>query len=132
MNVQKLIAANIDVVTGGLNVTGDTAGFEKQSITDLIPGIIQVILGLLGIITLCLAIYAGFLYLTSQGNKETVEKAKKILIYTALGMVIIMASYAISSFLLGSLDNLFTNPEITRPAPAPEPEIDMSEEDLFP
>lgn len=130
MSDQKLIAANIDIVTGGLTVTGNTtAGFEQQSITALVPGIIQVILGLLGIVTLCLAIYAGFLYLTSQGNKETVEKAKKILTYTALGMVVILSSFAISSFLLGSLNNLFTNPEPT--APPPEPEIDMSGETLY-
>ncbi|MFA6132104.1 MAG: hypothetical protein WC702_03550 [Patescibacteria group bacterium] len=108
MNDSKLLAAAIDTVTEGLTVTGSTAGFSNQTLIDLIPGAINVLLGLLGIVALAFTIYAGILYLTSQGNKDAVEKAKKVLTYSAIGMVLIVASYAISNYLLGALISLFS------------------------
>ena len=108
MSGQKIIASAINTVTDNLNVAKNSAGFEQLSAVDLIPGAIKVVLGSLGIIAIGLIIYSGFLYLTSQGNKEPVEKAKKILTYAIIGMVVIIASYAISGYLLGVLSSIIT------------------------
>jgi heme/copper-type cytochrome/quinol oxidase subunit 2 len=90
----------MDTVLGGLNTAGETAGFEDQNLIDLMPATINVILGMMGILVFGFFIYAGILYLTSQGNKEMVEKAKKIMQYTVLGMLVIIAAYAIVSYVL--------------------------------
>jgi len=109
MTESKLLAAAMDTVVKGLTDTGDTAGFGGgKNIIDMIPAAINVLLGLLGIVALVFIIYSGILYLTSQGNKEMVEKAKKVLTYSALGMVIIVASYAIANYLMGALSAIVT------------------------
>ncbi|MFH1255261.1 MAG: IPT/TIG domain-containing protein [bacterium] len=65
--------------------------------------IIRMILGFLGIAAVCLIIYAGWLYMTAEGEEEKVEKAKKILIGASIGMAICLASFAIASFVLNRL-----------------------------
>jgi len=103
MSGQKIIASAIDTVTSNLGVAGESAGFSEQvSVLDLIPPAINIVLGLLGIITLFLTVYSGFLYLTSRGDKDAVEKAKKILTYSVIGLVVIIASFAITNYFFGA------------------------------
>lgn len=47
-------------------------------------------------------VYAGFLYLTSFGNEEQSGKAKNILLWVALGIILIFSAYAITSTLIGA------------------------------
>lgn len=72
-----------------------------------LPGIIQTaisaFLGLLGIIFLVLIIYAGFEWMTAQGDEEKVTKAKDTLTRAVIGLVIIIAAYSITYFVFSSL-----------------------------
>jgi len=54
----------------------------------------------LGLIALVIVLYAGFMWMTSGGNEEKISKAKKILSAGVIGLIIILASYAITSFIL--------------------------------
>ncbi len=47
-------------------------------------------------------IYAGFLYMTSQGNMEQLKKARGMMVNAAIGLIIIFASYAITTFVVNS------------------------------
>lgn len=60
-------------------------------------------LGFLGIIAVCLLLYAGFLWMNAGGNDEKISKAKKILINATIGLIIILASFGIVSFILSRL-----------------------------
>jgi len=62
--------------------------------------VINIILGFLGVIAVGLISYAGFLWLTSNGNEEKIETAKKILRNGIIGLVIILASWGIAMFIL--------------------------------
>ena len=90
--------ASLETIGGSL---GDDLG--SQSLEQLIASIIQVLLSVLGIIFLILTIYAGFLYLTSQGDKDKAGKAIKLLTQAVIGLVIIIAAYAISAFVIEAL-----------------------------
>lgn len=54
----------------------------------------------LGLIATAFIIYGGFLYITSSGDDTATEKAKKILIYSAIGILIILISFALVNTLL--------------------------------
>ena len=69
----------------------------------MIARIVQIILGFLGIIAVGLIIYGGFLWMTSNGNEEQISRAKKTLINAVIGLIIILASFGIVSFILASL-----------------------------
>lgn len=95
-----LAAAGPDV---GLNYPAGTGLSNSQDIRIIIAKIIRVIIGFLGVIALGLIMYAGWLWMTSEGNEEKIEQAKKLLTNAVIGLIIILASFAIASFILNSL-----------------------------
>lgn len=66
-------------------------------------GIINVFLGVLGIVFVVLIIYAGYLWMTSAGSEEKTRKAKNILTNSAIGLAIILSAWAITRFVLCGL-----------------------------
>ena len=66
----------------------------------LIGIVIKSVMGILGTITLVMIIYGGFIWMTSSGNSEKTKKARDIIIWASLGIVVIFASYAILNTVL--------------------------------
>ncbi len=87
-----------------LNKVGPEAGVAtgtgdpNVTLLPLIGTILNVALGLLGVILLVLTIYSGFLWMTAQGNEETVTKAKTLLRNAIIGLIITLAAYSIASY----------------------------------
>ncbi len=87
-----------------LEETARIAGYgEPKGIAAIVGGLIAIFLSLLGIIFLCLVIYGGFIWMTSGGNEQKILKAKKTLTDSTIGLIIILSSYAITSFVIRSL-----------------------------
>lgn len=80
-----------------------SGGLPEKNIQTMIVTVINTILGLLGIIFLVIIIYAGFLWMTAGGNDDQVGKAKKLIINSIIGIVIIVGAYAISYFVLNAV-----------------------------
>jgi hypothetical protein len=87
----------------GINYPAGTGLSNSQDIRIIIAKIIRVAIGFLGIIAVGLIIYAGWLWMTSEGNEEKVGQAKKILTNAIVGLIIILSAFAIVSFILNSL-----------------------------
>jgi type IV secretory pathway VirB2 component (pilin) len=77
-----------------------TSGDLKQ----VIKSIINTVLGLLGFIAVIFIIYAGILYVTDGGGGDNLEKAKNIIKNAIIGIVIIIASFAIVNFAFNITD----------------------------
>lgn len=75
----------------------------------IIASVINVLLSLLGIIAVILIIYAGFLWMTAGGDKEKVKKATDIMKNSAIGLIIILAAWGISNFILTSANSVVTD-----------------------
>ena len=73
---------------------------NSSSLSTTVGKIIKIVLGLLGTIFLALTVYAGALWLTAAGEESKVEKAMGILKTAAIGLVIILAAYSITYFVL--------------------------------
>jgi len=94
-----------------LKLTATLAGLPTE---ELNPGataayIINLALSLVGIIAVIIVIYAGFLWLTSSGSEEKVTKAKTILSSALIGLLIIFSAYAITRFVISSIDRSTSN-----------------------
>jgi hypothetical protein len=94
--------ASATAIDLGISYASGT-GLANTDPRAMIARIIQIFLGLLGIITIVLIVVAGFLWMTAGGNEEQVDNAKKILINAVIGLLIILASFAIATFVLNSL-----------------------------
>lgn len=51
-------------------------------------------------------IYAGFLFVFSQGNKEKLSKAKTVLLYTIIGAAIFLGAEAIAKLIVETIKGL--------------------------
>ncbi len=69
-------------------------------VISLVVLITNYVLGFLGIVSLTAVIYAGVLYVANFGAEDLTTKAKSIITYVAIGIVIIMMSYAIVNTLV--------------------------------
>jgi len=75
----------------------------QGTLGDNITLIINYFLGLLGLIAVAFLIYAGILMVTAGGEEGNVEKAKKIITFAVIGIVIIVLSYTIVGFIANIL-----------------------------
>lgn len=90
---------------GGTDAEATTITVAKTtSLGANITSLINYFLGFLGLIAVAMLIYGGVLMVTSGGNEEGVGKAKKIITYAAIGIVIIMLSYSIVTFVTSALN----------------------------
>lgn len=106
--VQSLAQGCDDTAAPGDVLGLDCAGTKYSGLSDEDPRIITVriinfVLSLLGIVSVIIILYAGFTWMTAGGNEEKVGSAKKILSAAVMGLIIILTSYSIMSFVLRSL-----------------------------
>ncbi|MDP2708784.1 MAG: pilin [bacterium] len=73
------------------------------SITLLLGKIINSVMGVIGSLALAMFIYGGAVWMLSGGNQERVAKGKNILIWAAMGLVVIFTSYALVKFILTTI-----------------------------
>lgn len=85
-------------------IKGGTSINAQEAVPSLIGTIVGVILSFLGAIFFLLILYAGFLWMTAFGVADKVEKAKEILINASVGLLIVLAAYAISRFVFTGLE----------------------------
>ena len=103
------------VNTGGLNEVGRTAYTSTTAPRDIrmvIVDMIKTVLGFLGIISTVIILFAGFKWMTSGGNEENVTSAKKMLTAGVIGLVIILFSYALATFILKYLSAAATGTQV--------------------
>ena len=82
-----------EVVQGNFNEeTGE------NSLLEFVGYIITVFLSLFGVIFVFLVIYAGFTWMTAQGDKGKVDRAQTTIKVAIIGLIITVAAYAIWQF----------------------------------
>ncbi|MBT4209909.1 MAG: hypothetical protein HOE19_03280 [Candidatus Komeilibacteria bacterium] len=75
----------------------------SKPLRETIGGVINIILGFLGILTTLIILFGGFKWMTSYGSSEKVDEAKKLIGAGVVGLVIILTAYAVSRFVLSEL-----------------------------
>lgn len=81
----------------------EATGLSSQDIRITIAKLIRIFFGLLGLVAVIIIMYGGFTYMTSAGNPEKIDKAKKVLIGAVIGLIICLTAFAIVQFVLQAL-----------------------------
>ena len=94
----------VDAFFGGDTTFVDSSGLgSEDDLPAMIGGLIQTAMGFLGIVAVVIVLIGGFLWMTAAGDDKKVESAKKLLGAGVIGLIIIMAAYAITAFVLSQL-----------------------------
>lgn len=91
----------------GLKATADKTGHTKQKIfnsadsIDYSAGrIIQILLSLVGVVFMIFLFYGGILWMTAGGTEKRIDRAKKIMSESIVGLLIVLLAYAVSYFVI--------------------------------
>jgi hypothetical protein len=102
-------SSGMNTAVTGVSINTKIANPLGPNITD-IPTFINVIVSfvlLIGIPIIVLAvIYAGFLFVTAQGNSEKLKKAKTTLLYTLIGAALLLGSFVIAKAIQGTVNQI--------------------------
>ncbi len=97
VNAQGLInpednPQKISVATGG-----------QTNARQLVLTILNFFLGFLGLLAVIMIIYGGFLYVSAAGDQGKIDNGKKIIMYSIVGIIIILLSFAIVNTVLSGI-----------------------------
>jgi len=68
-------------------------GGDVAQVESFIRNVIKLITGLAGLIATGFFVAGGFTYITSSGNPEQLDKAKRTLTWSAIGLAIVIAAF---------------------------------------
>lgn len=75
-------------------------GLGDSDPREIAANIIQILLGLLGIIAVVIILVGGFKWMTAAGNEDKVTEAKKLLGAGIIGLLIVLAAWALAMFII--------------------------------
>jgi hypothetical protein len=101
-----MIALASDKYTGYLDTVQDAAQLPTGNLFGIIGAAIATILTVLGVLLVLYILWAGFIWMTSQGEKDKVKKAQDMIKNAIIGLVVIFAAYAITTFVMNALTSV--------------------------
>lgn len=88
----------------GLGATAQEAGVPtNRNLQQLAGDIIGTALSFISVVFFMLMIYGGFLWMTARGNSDQEGKARDTIFGAVIGIIIVLAAYAITSFVFDNL-----------------------------
>jgi cytochrome bd-type quinol oxidase subunit 2 len=76
-----------------------TAPATETTLATMLGLVISVALSILGVIFIFITILAGYQWMTAQGNEQSITKAKESMTRAIIGLIVVIASYAIWTFI---------------------------------
>ncbi len=70
---------------------------DVGKIQSFIQSVIQVLVTMSGLVAAGFIVWGGIGYITSSGNPEALEKSKKTILYSAIGLVLVLGAFVISN-----------------------------------
>ncbi|MGB4762545.1 MAG: hypothetical protein WBP12_04290 [Candidatus Saccharimonas sp.] len=87
-----------ECITSGVDSAGGSGA--PTDVDNLIKTIVNVLLFILGAVSVIMIVVGGFKYVTSQGESSSLTSAKNTILYAVVGLVVAIAAYAIVNFVV--------------------------------
>lgn len=72
--------------------TGDISTIET-----FIKNIIGILVKLAGLVAAGFFVWGGFGYITSSGNPESLDRSKKTILYSAIGLAVVLGAFVLTN-----------------------------------
>lgn len=73
------------------------ASADVTKIETFIKSIIQILVTLAGLVSAGFFVWGGFGYITSSGNPETLDRSKKTILYSAIGLAVVLGAFVLTN-----------------------------------
>ena len=99
------VAAGLPLVVVGTAFAADPAGVSQ--VQSFIKSIIQVLAGFAGLVATGFFVVGGYSYITSSGNPEHLDRAKRTVMWSAIGLAITIGAFVLSNIVTTLATNAF-------------------------
>ena len=73
------------------------AAADVTKIETFVKSIIQVLVTIAGLVAAGFFVWGGIGYITSSGNPESLDRSKKTLLYSAIGLAVVLAAFVLTN-----------------------------------
>ena len=80
---------------------------DVSKVTNFMTNIIEILVALAGILAALFFVWGGVGYITSSGNPENLEKSKKTILYSAIGLAISLGAYVLVNIVTQTAQSAF-------------------------
>ena len=93
--------AVVNFIAGSINSAPGDFGLPSGSATDITASVLNSVYIVAGITALITIIIGGYMYTISGGNPGEVEKSKNTILYSVIGLIVIIIAFAVTQFIVG-------------------------------
>lgn len=88
----------------GFTATGDNVqGGTGKGLKGIIKDVVDILLFIIGVLSVIMLIIGGIRYTTSNGNPEQIKAAKSTIMYAVIGLIIAILAFAIVNFVVNNI-----------------------------
>lgn len=91
--------SGVDCVQQGAN-KADTGGGNVSTLDQGISTVVNILLFLIGAVSVIMIVIGGIKYTTSNGNADQTKSAKNTILYAIVGLVVAILAYALVDFVI--------------------------------
>ena len=95
--------AQVDPFGGKKDDLNSSLGLGNRDPREIAGSVINVLMGFLGIIAVVIILMGGFKWMTAVGGEDKIAEAKKMITAGVIGLVIILAAWGITIFVLNAM-----------------------------
>ncbi|MEZ7820903.1 MAG: hypothetical protein QMB51_01185 [Patescibacteria group bacterium] len=109
VNAEESINTYIDPIGSQMSFDPNSSSMETAASTligQIASNFINRLFGIIGIIVLCLFVWAGLQYILARGSSEKVKKANGVMKWSVIGLLIVFSSYIIINFMFTVIKKL--------------------------
>ena len=113
-NVLKLILAFfiVPIISWSFDVPGHVSGIQNplrpeiSTFSAFLTTLLNIIITIALPIVVLAIVYSGFLFVTAQGKETKLEKAKKVIVWTLIGGVLVLGAQVVATAIQGTVKEL--------------------------
>ena len=84
-------------------IDAGAAGIQKVDADSLLTNILNMVYYIGGSVAVIVIVFAGIMYVASAGDAGRITRAKNMILYAVVGLIVILAAFAITNFVIGRL-----------------------------
>lgn len=81
----------------------DTSGLPKATGDNAVATILNIVFALAASIALLMVVISGFRYIIANGDPNATASARNGILYSIIGLVVVMAAYSIVAFVVNGV-----------------------------
>lgn len=98
-----VLAQDAETACQGIEAAGGNCGGGDAEVKNVIQGVIEVLLYIVGVAAVIALIIGGIRYAVSGGDQQAIASAKNTVIYSIVGLIVAVLAYALVNYVFGEL-----------------------------